>query len=190
MTSQQIYSKLSEHLNKTWAENVKERFTWDLGNIREVLPNFSVIQISPHAEGEPWVYVTFGAWEVICDKSHRKEFFILSPMKNARHVETLTMLASYYACSNNKIDIGSCIAIGRPWLENSGQDRLLVQLPYPYGPELELCQLNDVLIKFLWVLPISDVEQKYLSTMGLEALEEKFEEQEIDYLNPNRNSVV
>ncbi len=186
-----IYKCLFDHVDNQWPENTKECFTWELGKIKEILPNFSVIRISPKSSNEPWVYLTQGAWEINSKDGFKSEFFIMCPYENPRHVETLAMLTSFHADPKHHLGIGSSVNVGRGWLEGSDCDHLLVSLPYPYGPDLEICKLDhDMTVKYLWLLPINHFENSYLKQNGLEALEQKFDEAEIDFLDPCRSSVI
>ena len=45
-------------------------------------------------------------------------------------------------------------------------------------------------IQFLWIIPITLNEKNYKKQMGLEALEQKFDEINLNYLNPFRKSVI
>ena len=190
MNLKSIYKKLFEHIDNFWPDNKKEVFTWELGKIKSVLPDFFVIRIEPKSSDEPWLYITHGAWTVESGKNYKREFFLMCPFENPRHIETLAMLASFYVDSKYDLDVGSSVNIGRGWLENSNYDRLLVSLPYPYGSSLEICKLSNITVKYLWLLPINFEEDSYLKKYGLEALEQKFDEAEIDFLNYNRPSVV
>ncbi len=188
---EKIYKGLFDHVDRFWSKNIKESFTWELGKINEILPNFSVIRISPKSSDEPWVYLTQGAWEVNSNREYRSEFFIMCPYENPRHVETLAMLASFHADPKHHFGIGSSIDIGRGWLEESDCDHLLVSLPYPFGPDLEICKPdNDITVKYLWLLPITRIEDEYLKQRGLEALEQKFDKAELDFLDSCRSSVI
>ena len=44
-------------------------------------------------------------------------------------------------------------------------------------------------MKFLWLIPVTRAEVERKKELGLEALEERFEEAEFDYLDPHRPSV-
>ncbi len=80
--------------------------------------------------------------------------------------------------------------IGRPIVDGSSLDRLLVSLPCPYGPGFEYGHLSDDShARFLWLLPITATEEKFRHDFGLEAMESKFEEDGIDYLDPFRTSL-
>ena len=188
-----IYYEIHNHIDSFWPENLKTAFTWNLGKVselKEVLPYFQVIRIDPIDENQTWIYVTSGAWEVETGEKYRSEFFIISPLEDSIHVETLTMLVYFHATSR-RLKIGDSVDIGRSWFKNSELRNLLVSLPYPYGPSLENCNVNNgMLIKFLWLLPITDKEHCFLSHEGLEALEQKFDEANIDFLNPDRDSVI
>jgi len=186
-----IHEAQIDHLEKNWPSHKKESFTWDLGPIKQALPNFSVIRITPKSSDEPWVYLSHGAREI--NKNHHdcREFFILAPSESPRHIETLAMLVNFHASENNFLTIGACVNIGRGWLEGSNLDHLLISIPYPFGPKLEKCHFDGGnIIKYLWLLPVNQAEKEYLNQLGLEALESKFDENAIDYLDPNRSSVI
>jgi len=186
-----VYNQQLQHIDSVWPQNKKERFSWELGRIQKDLANFSVVRVEPKSLGDSWVYLTSGAWKVDINKDYRFEFFIMTPFEEARHVETLAMLASYFSDDKNHLEVGSAVNIGRGWLEGSKFDHLLISLPYPFGPNLEVCKINDALtIRYLWVMPISASEYTYLNTNGLEELESKFDQAGVDYLNPMRESVV
>lgn len=115
----------------------------------------------------------------------------MSPEENARHVETLAMLANFHADEKYKMNVGKSIDIGHGWMAGSLCDHLLISLPYPIGPEFETCEVDSLLTaKFFWLLPITKTEHMYLKTHGLESLEQIFDEVEIDFLDPQRDSVV
>ena len=45
-------------------------------------------------------------------------------------------------------------------------------------------------IRFLWLIPITAEELQFKKDSGLEALEDKFEETQFNYIDPFRNRVV
>jgi Suppressor of fused protein (SUFU) len=49
---------------------------------------------------------------------------------------------------------------------------------------------TETAIRFLWLLPITNAEREYTKAFGVEALESKLDEAEIDFANPARPSVV
>jgi hypothetical protein len=67
---------------------------------------------------------------------------------------------------------------------------MLVSLPYPFGPELEICNLNDRHIHLLWLLPITEDERDFKVEHGQEALEQLFDESRLEYWRDDRESVV
>jgi hypothetical protein len=50
--------------------------------------------------------------------------------------------------------------------------------------------MKSMNIRFLWLIPITAEELQYKKDNGVEALENKFEETEFNYIDPFRNSVV
>jgi hypothetical protein len=76
------------------------------------------------------------------------------------------------------------------WTHLDGK-RHLVSLPYPFGPEFEICEWGDgTHARILWLLPITAAEKDFRRTDGLEALECLFEEHAIHPADPGRASVV
>jgi hypothetical protein len=69
-------------------------------------------------------------------------------------------------------------------------ERRRLSVPYLFGPDLEVCELGDRHVHFLWVLPITERERDYKTEHGLEALEQRFEVTGLEYWNPMRDSVV
>ncbi|HVF50385.1 MAG TPA: suppressor of fused domain protein [Pyrinomonadaceae bacterium] len=190
--TENIEEGLREHLARTWPSNDKEEFVWTLGPIRQRLPAFRVMRIAPQSGvREPWVYVSLGAWEAERENAGGLEFFILSPVETPRHVETLAMVANFHADPNYHLSLGQTINIGRPWLEGSTCDHLLLSLPYPYGPSLEWsCVGNNRHIRFLWLLPITRAEADFVKTRGPETFERLFEQSDPDPSDPHRKSII
>jgi hypothetical protein len=107
-----------------------------------------------------------------------------------RHVELLTMTAFYHETEG--LGLGHTFPIGEPWLAGSMCDQFLVSLPYPFGPGLEVCESAGLrrLIRFLWLLPITQAEREYSREHGVEALERLFDDHAIEFWEPQRRSVV
>jgi hypothetical protein len=187
---QVVYDGLRAHLNRFWPRNEKEEFTWDIGPIRSVLPDFRVVRIAPLNIEEPWIYASLGVWEVAKSQASRTEFFLTAPSKDPIHVETLAMLANFHADPAYEVRLGKTINIGRGWVDGSTCDYLLVSLPYPFGPEFERVQIRAIEISYLWLLPITKAEEGFLKTFGQEALEQRLEQSKVDVINLTRPSVV
>ncbi|GAA2878343.1 hypothetical protein HD593_011091 [Nonomuraea rubra] len=103
----------------------------------------------------------------------------------------MTMVAYHHAGPpHQRLDHSHVVPIGRPWVADSACDRYLISLPYPFGPDFEVCAWDGGHARILWLLPIIKGERDLLVNAGLEALEALFDEKEIDYLDPRRPSVV
>lgn len=135
------------------------------------------------------MYVTVGAWRA-ADERHRFEFFILSPTETAAHVETLAMIANFHADPRYALHLGSTVNIGRPWIEGSAADNLLVSLPYPYGPGLEWCDTPTGKVQMLWLVPITSAEAAFARARGTAALEELLEKSDENVIAADRRSLV
>lgn len=161
------------------------------GPIHSRVPNFHVFRLAPTPKEGDWLYVTAGLWEATQHDGHGLEFVLAAPTASDTHVETLTMVAYYHATGGaHKLDHGHTVPIGRPWIEGSACTYLLVSLPYPWGPSLEICTLPDGHLRILWLLPITKAEKVFRHKYGLEALERRFDAEPIIPSEPTRPSVV
>jgi hypothetical protein len=102
-------------------------------------------------------------------------------------VELLTVVAHYHR-TGRALGLGHTVNFGRPWLPGSRCTHGLISLPYLDGPNLEW--LAEPRIQFLWLIPVTEAEVRYKRQHGLEALEQRFEESQFNYLDPVRASVA
>ncbi|ACY96333.1 MULTISPECIES: suppressor of fused domain protein [Thermomonospora] len=183
------YHAIDLHLRNFWPDRPFEEFSWNLGPIRDVLPNFRVRRISPIAVNQPWIYVSVGAFEV--DSFQRVEFVLEAPAKSPIHVESLAMIAHYHAVGDHPFHLGRTVNLGRPWIDGATATGFMLNLPYPFGPDLEWMELpNGEPVQFLWLVPITRREAIYAMGNGTAALEDLFEEKQVDVLDPFRKSVI
>jgi len=186
-----LTDQLRQHVTAFWPNQHAEDFVWTLGPISKVLPKFMVIRITPARWREPWKYISLGASEPALEDGRGIEFVILSKTETPRHVETLAMMAHYQADPSVRRDLGAIVRLGYPWMEESRCDRFLISLPYPLGSDFELCQLDDAhLVRFLWLLPITESEDRFIRSSGVEAFERRLEESGLDPVNPKRRAIV
>lgn len=179
-----------EHIASFWPRRKQEEFVWTLGPISERLPNFRVRRVAPKDRSDPWVYVTVGAWESTPNDPHGLELVLLSPDEEPLMVELLAMATYLHSDPRYRLDVGRTIDIGRPWVEGSKADHLLVSLPYPFGPNLEHLELAGKHIRFLWLVPITRSEAELVRTGGLESFEQLLERDGVDVLDPARLAVA
>jgi Suppressor of fused protein (SUFU) len=190
ITDEEVFEGERLHLDEFWPDRPHEEFLWTLGPIARSLPRFRVRRIEPTARRDPWVYVTVGAWEATADDTHGTEFLLLSPSENPLHVELLAMVANFHADVRYRLRVGKTVDIGRPWLEGSTADHLLVSLPYPFGSALERCEVGERHIQFLWLVPITAAEADLVQRRGMETLERLLEQGNVDVISPKRRSLV
>jgi len=101
--------------------------------------------------------------------------------------EILTAVAHYHR-TGSPLGIGHSVNFGRPWISRSACTHGLLSLPYLDGPTLEW--LAEPSVRFLWLIPITPGEVLFKKEHGLEALEERFESERFNFLDPLRPSVV
>jgi Suppressor of fused protein (SUFU) len=175
-----------QHLKQFFEGHSCEEHVWTLGPAPAELPRLRVLEFAPGPIIELWVYASVGAWEARDDP--RLEFLIVAPQQDRRHVELLFMTAWYH--HGHCLGKGHTLPIGEPWLPGSACDHFLVSLPYPFGPKLEVCNLDNWHLHILWLLPITQSEREFKVREGLEALEQRFDSCQLAYWHPDRPSVV
>ena len=161
------------------------------GPVRQRVPEFDVLRVGPGPRLGVWTFVSRGCWQAIHHDEHGLEFAICTPTNTPRAVELLAMTAYYHAGQvSQRLDVGHTVPVGEPWLPGATCDHLLVSIPYIFGPNFETCRWKGGHARLLWLLPITSVERDFKVEHGLEALEQRFESESVDYPNPARRSVV
>lgn len=176
------------HYETVW-KNTPQVYLWDKGPIEKMPINFRVLEFPPTEDRSMWTYATNGMGSITDAISI--EIHIFSSKKDVGLVELL-FAVSYYHKNTAKLNLNHTINFGRSWQEPSVCNHGLISLPYLDGPELENLYIKEKskTVKFYWLIPITEAEVFYKKQHGLDALEEKFEESGLDYLNPYRNSII
>jgi hypothetical protein len=178
------------HVSRFWQGRKQEEFVWTLGPIGQRMPQFRVRRVAPKIRSDPWIYLTIGAWEATPGDRHGLEFLLLSPTEDPLHVELLAMVTNLHADPRYRLDVNRTINIGRPWVDGSVADYLLVTLPYPFGPALEHLETDDKHIRFLWLVPVTKSEADLVQIKGIEAFEQLLEQSQTDVVDPTRPALV
>ncbi len=182
------HQSVLNHYQSFFQGHNQELFTWEIGPIKKVVPAFRVFRAEPGPKIDLWSYASIGASGIWHENAGLFEFIIHSPIESPRLVEILAMITHYHGSYN--LGFGHTLPIGEPWLGESQCDHCLVSKPYPLGPELEICCMSDAHIHVAWLLPITEAEMEFKAQNGLEALEQKFDDEELAYWNVDRSSVV
>ncbi|MEM7374606.1 MAG: suppressor of fused domain protein [Bacteroidota bacterium] len=181
---------------KTYTESLKNHYetyygvegnkkNWTIGPAEKLHPDFYVLEIGPNpVHKHMWTYLTVG---MSLDRQDDKliELFIYSPRQSESLVELLTFHASFHRHSEF-LGLHHTVNIGQPWLKDSRCDHGFISLPFIEGETLELFEYEGKITHCYWLIPITKEERAYKSQHGCEALEQLFEDQNLDYLNPDR----
>ena len=158
------------------------RFRW-----AEIDPCFTVIKLPPTPQRSAWIYAT-AAMSTPKDEQPL-ELFMLTPEDNDQIAVILAATAHFHR-TEKRLALGHTVSFGEPWLPGSRCTHGLVSLPYLHGPTLEHGRAAGRAVRFLWLIPITAQERNFKVKHGLESLEQRFERQKFDYLDPYRHSVV
>ncbi|MGY2134874.1 suppressor of fused domain protein [Hymenobacter sp. HD11105] len=153
----------------------------------QIGPDFCVLEFPPSAQRTMWTYATCGMSSFQMERA--LELHLFSPVQDITLVELLTAVAHYHQ-TQQPLDLGHTVHFGVPWQPGSACTYGLISLPYLDGPRLEQLRLEKQPVTCYWLLPITRAEREFKKTHGVEALEEAFEQQALDYLAPRRRSVV
>ena len=183
---------ISAHQHRCFLGHGVQERRWLGGPIATRVEGLYVHEFAPGPRSAAWTYATVGVWDAThAESGHGLEFVMSSPRQDDRLVELLTITAYHHAGpSSQRLDLGHTMPIGEPWLPSSTCDHLLVSVPYPYGPDLEICEWRFGHARHLWLLPITEPERDFKKLHGLEALEQAFEDAPMIPTDPQRPSVV
>ncbi len=147
--------EIHDHVRRFFAgHKVKER-QWAESFISELYPDFSVLEIEPGSKAGNWNFVSSGTWEVAQEGAGLTEFTIITDKPGLRQIQILTMNHLYHRDHN--LIVGDSYALGDPWVKGSKCTHMLVSLPYPYGPDFEICAFGDSHLHIYWLLPVADI---------------------------------
>lgn len=182
-----ICQEIVSHIEGSWPDREQDDFTWELGPIKDRLPNFRVRRVSPIIPAQGYIYFSVGAFEA---GDSKWEFFIKAPAESARHVETLAMISHYHSFPEHNLHPGSIVDIGRPWAEGSSFRHLMVSWPHSLDVRAAACMTSAGEVTFLWLVAISENEAEFAYRQGVERLEDKLESSGVNVIDPFRESVV
>ena len=177
---------VSQHYEKVWG--ISGRDVGFVGGPTEDFPDgFKVLEFKPHGERPMWTYATCGMSAKEDDS--QIELHMFSPKKSGEPVEILVAAAHYHR-TGESLCLGHTVNFGKSWIDDSDCEYGLISLPYLDGPDLENLEIQDKLVKCYWLLPVTKLEVEFKKKYGLEALESRFDEKQLDYLDPMRESNV
>jgi hypothetical protein len=186
-----VHDQLLAHYRQVWPGREVTSVHWTPEHMATRLPDLHIAKVAPAQAEEAWVFATIGAWRATESEEHGLELVAAARSEAAAVMTHLGQLAYYHAGPpENRLGVGHTLRIGEGWVPSSPLDALLISLPYPWGPALEHCQLEGRHIQVLWAIPIHESERVFRGEHGLEALEQRFEDVSLDYLDPFRAPVI
>jgi hypothetical protein len=160
-------------------------------DLADRVPGLQIIEVPAGPRLALCTYLTMGCFDAVGANGHGTEFVLTAGEPEAAHVESVAMAAAQHCGTPaGRLDRGSVVPLGRPWLPDSACDRLLVTLPYPYGPNFEFVRWKRNTIRLLWLLPITPAEGAFIAVDGVEAFEARLEGMSVSFTDPTRPSVV
>ncbi|MEV0687700.1 suppressor of fused domain protein [Nocardia sp. NPDC050378] len=103
----------------------------------------------------------------------------------------MAVIAHHHATTRHPLHSGRLINPGGPWKRDSIAQGFMVNLPYPWWPQLEWCELPDgERVQLLWLVSIIPAEHRYAVTEGTPALGHRLEAHAVHTLDPHRASLL
>ncbi len=158
------------------------------GPIEKLHKDFIVMEFPPSGRHNLFCYCTVGM-SVDRTDDNLIELIVYSPEASMSIVELLTVCASYHR-NVLPLNLNHTVNIGQGWLIDSNCDNGFISLPYLEGKKLEDFEYSGKTVHCYWLIPITQAERDYKIKNGCEALEQLFEEKQIEYANPKRDSLV
>ena len=153
-------------------------------------PDGLSIAIMEPSKQYPWCnYATVGCWQAQKDCHFRSEFILSAKESRTENIQLIKMAAFFHLDPHYSIPLGKVLDVGHPWVDGSACTHLLASLPYPFGPYFEYPDVNPC-TRYVWLVPITSKEAALADYEGVEALEQLFDANGIDFANPFRTSVV
>lgn len=177
---------VAAHYARIWRKAPHE-LNWNQGPVHQLPKDFRVLEFPPDEEREMWTYATCGMSAEGCDEAI--ELHLFSPVRATELVELLTATAHFHMFGAH-LALGHTVNFGRPWLDGSPCTFGLISLPYLDGMDLEVMHWDGGDVRFLWLVPVTPAEVEFKKRYGLNALEQLFEEQAFNYVNPMRADVT
>ena len=180
--------QLQRHYEQQWANTAKRR-SWERGPTDQLPQDFCVLEFPPSQTRSMWTYATCCMSQP--DDESPVEIHLFSDVQADSHVELLTAIA-HYNRTGKSLGLAHTVNFGRPWLQSSKCSFGSLSLPYLDGPNLEVFRptTSPKAVRCLWLVPITPAEADYAKQFGMEALEQKLEDEQFNYLDPKRQSVV
>ena len=175
---------LKQHLEANWGSSVdmKQQIPDSLGKMSEY---FSVLEFLPSDKHNFWIYSTLG---MSTDTPNNLiELHIFSSKQDLALVSLLTFAASFHK-NDALLGLNHTVNFGIPWQDDSSCSFGFISLPYLDGEDIEIFNFEDGHLHNLWLIPITESEREYKIENGWGALEQRFEDCGMDYLNPQRPS--
>jgi hypothetical protein len=179
--------KIINHYQRTW-QNKYSLYLLDKGPINRLPLDFRVLEFPPSEKRNMWTYAT-------CCMSNKEdtspiELHIFSSFRDEGLIELLTAVTFFHR-NTSLLGLNHTVNFGKSWQKESLCKYGFISLPFLDGPELEDLHLKyeNKMVKFYWLIPVTEREVNFKISNGVVALEEEFDKG-LDYLNHTRESLV
>lgn len=175
-----------KHYSSFWGKEYNV-LTWDVERAKELGEDFCILEFPPRDSKNMWTYATCCMSN---DDDNPIELHIYSKDKDESLIALLTIIAHFHRF-DEKLGLSHTVNFGVPWKPRSNCSYGLISLPYLDGIEFELLNIGkNRIVHFYWLVPITKEEVTFKKENGIDSLEDIFEKDELNYIDPLRNSVI
>ncbi len=173
---------IQQHCEKAFKSKAT-RLTFDKGPAHDLPEDFCVLEIAPIENRPVWFYVSCG---MSFADANPIEIYLISPRQAVEHLELFYAIAHYHM-TGEALDTGHTVNFGRPWMPRSTCEYGLLSV---LNGEIDWAEIEGKNVHFLWLIPITLEERDFKIEFGLDALDERFADADVDCANPSRESAV
>jgi len=197
MTLLNVDKLVMKHYIQYWGEPIEvNKLDWPqeggLGG------SFRIVKFVPQAD-EKRIYATVGLSAQAMPArlptpndafEPRAELFIYADLETNSLIELLTALVVYPFENQTFLWTRQTILGKSPVTDHSKMTSVYITSPYFEEESFHSLHINDHHIQMLWIVPIYESEREYKIKYGWQALEELFEEKELDIWSLQRDPLV
>ncbi len=161
---------------------------WQHGSTGKLHEQFFILELPHNNKHEMWTYATVGMSAEREDED-LVELIVYTSTQDHSIAELLTLAASFHR-NDEPLGLHHTVNVGKGMSSTPNCDHGFISLPYLDGEALELFEFGQRTTHVYWFIPITERERDYKIENGCEALEQLFEDKQLNYVDFNRGSLV
>ncbi len=184
----ELLNNIKKEYETLWGKASREIKPDVSANILKDFPELKILEFPPSRLHKNWIYATLGMSSIATNTNELPEVHIYASEKSSDSIAAITSLISYSLHQPLKFcTIFPCFKDNK---KHSGCSYITLAYPECDGEGFKEIFFDKKEVLFIWLLPITHNEKKLIEEKGLEALEDKLFEKNIEDYNWDRKSLV